>query len=83
MGNGGNIPNPVLKPLTVTETEIGIDFRVFNNKLGIDFTYYDQQTTDDILNATISRASGFGSTSVNLGKLQNSGIESIVIRHAT
>ncbi len=75
MGNGGNIPNPALKPLTVTETELGIDFRVFNNKLGIDFTYYDQQTTDDILNATISRATGFGSTSVNLGKLQNRGIE--------
>ncbi|MEO6283945.1 MAG: SusC/RagA family TonB-linked outer membrane protein [Dyadobacter sp.] len=75
MGNGGNIPNANLKPLTVTETEFGIDFRLFNNKLGVDFTYYDQQTTDDILNATISRASGFGSTSVNLGKLQNRGVE--------
>ncbi|MCE7068018.1 SusC/RagA family TonB-linked outer membrane protein [Dyadobacter sp. CY326] len=75
MGNGGNIPNSMLKPLTVTETEFGIDFRLFNNKIGVDFTYYDQQTTDDILNATISRASGFGSTSVNLGKLQNRGIE--------
>ncbi|MCF0050948.1 SusC/RagA family TonB-linked outer membrane protein [Dyadobacter sp. LJ53] len=75
MGNGGNIPNSMLKPLTVTETEIGIDFRLFNNKIGVDFTYYDQQTTDDILNATISRSSGFGSTSVNLGKLQNRGIE--------
>lgn len=75
MGNNGNIPNPALKPMLVTETEMGIDFRVFNNKLGVDFTYYDQQTTDDILNATISKASGFGSTSVNLGKLQNRGIE--------
>lgn len=78
MGNNGNIPNPNLKPLTVTETEFGIDFRMFNNKLGVDFTYYDQQTTDDILNATISRASGFGSTSVNLGKMQNRGIELLI-----
>lgn len=78
MGNNGNIPNPNLKPLTVTETEFGIDFRVFNNKLGVDFTYYDQQTTDDILNATISRASGFGTTSVNLGKMQNKGIELLI-----
>jgi TonB-linked SusC/RagA family outer membrane protein len=75
MGNDGTIPNPNLKPLTVTEMEFGIDFRVFNNKLGVDFTYYDQQTTDDILDATISRASGFGKTSVNLGKMQNRGIE--------
>ncbi|QRR03309.1 SusC/RagA family TonB-linked outer membrane protein [Dyadobacter sandarakinus] len=78
MGNGGNIPNPNLKPATSTETEMGIEFRLFNNKLGVDFSYYDQQTTDDILNATISRASGFGSTSVNLGKLQNRGIELLI-----
>ncbi|WP_031528220.1 SusC/RagA family TonB-linked outer membrane protein [Dyadobacter crusticola] len=75
MGNNGNIPNPNLRPLSVSETEVGIDFRLFNNKVGVDFTYYDQQTTDDILNATISRASGFGSTSVNVGKLQNRGVE--------
>lgn len=75
MGNGGTIPNPGIRPLTVTEIEVGLDMRLFNNRLGVDFTYYDQQTTDDILNATISRASGFGSTTVNLGQLQNRGIE--------
>ena len=41
----------------------------------MDFTYYDQETTDDILNASISRASGFASTSVNIGKITNKGIE--------
>jgi TonB-linked SusC/RagA family outer membrane protein len=78
MGNNGTIPNPNLKPLTVTETEIGLDFRLFNNKIGVDLTYYDQQTTDDILNATISKASGFGSTAVNLGALQNRGVEILI-----
>lgn len=75
MGNGGTIPNPILKPFTVTEKEFGIDFRLFNNKVAVDFTYYDQQTTDDILSATISKATGFEKTYVNLGKLQNRGIE--------
>jgi outer membrane receptor protein involved in Fe transport len=70
-----NYPNPNLKPFTSTETEVGLDIRFFNNRLGIDFTYYDQKTTDDILDANISRASGFNSTSVNIGELSNKGIE--------
>jgi hypothetical protein len=72
---GTNLPNKDLEPFTSTEMEYGLEARFFNNRLGIDFTYYDQKTTKDILFATISRASGFGSTSVNLGKLTNKGIE--------
>ncbi|MEK6477823.1 SusC/RagA family TonB-linked outer membrane protein [Catalinimonas sp. 4WD22] len=74
-GQNGSIPNPGLLPLTSTEYEIGMDVRFLDNRLGLDFTYYNQRTTDDILNATISRASGFGSTVVNVGELENKGIE--------
>jgi hypothetical protein len=74
-GNNGLIPNPTLKPLTSTELEFGVDMRFLNDRIGLDLTYYNQKTTDDILNATISRASGFGRTSVNVGELQNTGIE--------
>ncbi len=77
-GNNGSIPNPDLKPLTSTEIEFGFDLRFFNNRLGLDLTYYRQKTTDDILNATISRASGFGSTLVNLGEMRNNGIEVLI-----
>src|SRR5690606_14547256 len=75
MGNNGNIPNTTLKPATSTEIEFGLDMRFLNDRLGIDLTYYHQKTTDDILNATISKASGFGTTSVNIGELENKGIE--------
>ncbi|MDX2246824.1 MAG: SusC/RagA family TonB-linked outer membrane protein [Bacteroidia bacterium] len=74
-GNNGSIPNPDILPLTSTEIEVGIDLRFFDNRLGLDATYYSQKTTDDILNASISRASGFGSTLVNLGQLRNRGLE--------
>ncbi|WP_020528983.1 SusC/RagA family TonB-linked outer membrane protein [Flexithrix dorotheae] len=74
-GNNGSIPNPQLQPATSTEMEFGVDLRFFENRFGVDFTYYDQKTTDDILNATISRASGFGSTFVNIGEITNKGIE--------
>ena len=80
-GQNGSIPNPDLLPLTSTEYEIGADVRFFDNRFGIDFTYYHQVSTNDNLNATISRASGFGTTVVNAGKMQNEGIE--VLLNAT
>lgn len=72
---GDNIPNPNLSPALSSEIEFGIEARVLNGRAGVEFTYYDQTTTDDILSATISQASGFNSTSVNIGKLTNKGIE--------
>lgn len=75
---GDNIPNPNLSPALSTEIEFGTDLNFFKGRLGLEFTYYDQKTTDDILSATISRASGFLTTSVNIGELSNKGIELLV-----
>lgn len=74
-GNAGTIPNRFLKPLLSTEVEVGFDVRFFQNRLGLDFTYYQQKSTDDQLNAQVSRSSGFGSTLVNLGEMENKGVE--------
>ncbi|MBP6794175.1 MAG: SusC/RagA family TonB-linked outer membrane protein [Saprospiraceae bacterium] len=77
-GQGGNIPNPNLLPLTSTELEFGADLKFFKNRLSLDLTYYKQKTTNDILAANISRASGFSGVNVNLGELQNSGLEALI-----
>jgi TonB-linked SusC/RagA family outer membrane protein len=77
-GVSGSIPNPILQPLTSTEFEVGLDIRFFDNRLGLDFTYYNQETTDDILKAGISGASGFGTTVLNVGKIENRGIEALL-----
>ena len=73
--NKGTIANPSLSPALSTELEFGADLRFFKGRLGLDIGYYDQKTTDDILNATISASSGFTSTTINIGELQNRGIE--------
>jgi len=75
MGRKGVIPNPDLKPLLSTEFETGIDLRFFNDRLGIDIAYYDQTTTNDILQGSVSETSGFGSSYFNIGKVTNQGIE--------
>jgi TonB-linked SusC/RagA family outer membrane protein len=71
----GSIPNAALTPLTSEEIEVGFDLRFFDGRLGLDFTWYDQTTTDDILQATVSQSSGFGSTTINIGEINNTGIE--------
>lgn len=71
----GTIPNRGLKPFTVTTVEFGFETRMFNNRFGIDFTYYDRKTEDDIVSSQISGTSGFGSVLLNVGEVSNKGIE--------
>ena len=71
----GNFPNPSLRPFRSEELEFGLDVRFLENRIGLDLTYYSQATTDDILQSAISNASGFFTTSVNLGKITNEGVE--------
>ncbi|WKN30717.1 SusC/RagA family TonB-linked outer membrane protein [Porifericola rhodea] len=73
-----SIPNANLQPLTVTETEVGFDVRFLDDRLGIDFAYYDRLTENDIVSASISRTSGYTGVVVNVGEMRNSGIELLV-----
>lgn len=73
--NNSSIPNGFLKPYVTTEVEFGVDLRFLNNRFGIDFAVYDRTTTDNILETTISRASGFEKTLINVGELNNKGFE--------
>jgi TonB-linked SusC/RagA family outer membrane protein len=68
-------PNRDLVPLTSTEFEVGMDVGFFNNRLGFDVSFYLQKTTDDIIPATIPVSSGFGSTWINIGEMENKGYE--------
>lgn len=74
----GRIPNANLVPLSNTEVEIGVDLRLLKNRLGIDFAYYDRKTEDDILFASVSQTSGYGSQVVNVGEVTNNGIELLI-----
>lgn len=70
-----NVPNSQLVPLTMEEYEIGFELRLLNNRIGIDYAYYNKKTTDDILNATISPTSGYSGATVNVGEVSNTGHE--------
>jgi hypothetical protein len=49
-----------------------------NNRVGFDVAYYDKQTTDDIVQVTVSPTSGYSQDVENIGKISNKGIELLV-----
>ncbi len=71
----GTIPLLDLKNELTRAYELGVDLRFFNNRLGVDFTYYDQSTSNQILPVEISAATGFGNRIINAGEIQNRGME--------
>lgn len=73
--NNGTSPNPLLQPFSVSEREIGIELKMFNSRVNLDIAAYDKQTRDQILTVEISNASGYTGTPLNLGSLQNRGME--------
>lgn len=69
------IANSTLRPEITTGIELGADLRFFNGRLGLDVTYYNQSTRDQILAVDISRASGYTSRVLNAGEIVNKGLE--------
>ncbi|RAW01867.1 SusC/RagA family TonB-linked outer membrane protein [Pseudochryseolinea flava] len=67
--------NPNLKPEISTDFETGLDFNLFDNRLGVDVTYYNKTTEGLLLQRTLASSSGFDFMWDNVGKMTNKGIE--------
>ncbi len=64
-----------LRPERKNSWELGIDWRFFNNRIGIDATYYKENTKDQIMTISVPYVSGISSQLVNAGNIQNTGVE--------
>lgn len=69
------IGNDAIKPETKHEFEIGIENKFFNNRLGMEFSYYYNDIKDQILTTTAAASMGATSMLMNVGELTNKGIE--------
>ncbi|MFD2570683.1 SusC/RagA family TonB-linked outer membrane protein [Spirosoma soli] len=77
--NGVNlVTNSSLRPLTSTTYELGIDTKFFNNRLGLDLTFYNRKTTDDIVRTAVSGTTGYQNVLLNIGQVNNRGVEVLV-----
>ena len=69
------IPNKNLKPTRTNSFEVGFETKFLNNRIGIDFTYYNQISRDQILGLASSWTTGYPYRLINAGEIQNQGIE--------
>ncbi|RJE72773.1 SusC/RagA family TonB-linked outer membrane protein [Reichenbachiella sp. MSK19-1] len=72
------LANAELKPEKTASFELGADVRLFKGRLGLDFTYYDNRTSDQIIPIALDIATGYNSRIINAGEIQNNGIELMV-----
>lgn len=67
--------NDQLKPETTTSMEFGTELKFLKNRLGLDFTYYQNNSKDQILQPRVSNATGYILSYVNTGEIENKGFE--------
>jgi iron complex outermembrane receptor protein len=67
--------NPGIKPERKNSLEAGLDFRVLNNRAGIDLTVYNEKINHQIGEIPVTEESGYAKMATNIGSLTNKGIE--------
>ena len=71
----GTLNNPTIKSESTVGTEFGVDLRLFNSKVRLNATYYDQTSSDLVVPVQVTAASGYTNAVSNVGEMNNKGIE--------
>ncbi len=75
MINNYTQPNKDLKPTMTSSYELGLEMKFFNYRMGLDITYYNQNSRDQIIRLASSSTSGYANRLINAGEIQNRGVE--------
>jgi len=72
---GDGLSNPNLNPSETSQTEFGMDLRLFKNRIAVDAAYFISNDGPSIFSLPISSTSGYTSALVNGIKTQKKGYE--------
>ena len=75
LSNPSAIANAGLKPRSTESIELGADVRFWQNRIGLDVAVYRNNTSNQILNVPVDRASGYNAAVLNAGLVRNKGLE--------
>ncbi|PTN07994.1 TonB-linked SusC/RagA family outer membrane protein [Mangrovibacterium marinum] len=64
-----------LRPERIRSFELGTDWKLWDNRFGLDFTYYKLNSRDQFIELPAPSGSGYSTYYVNAGKVINDGIE--------
>ncbi|NHE56550.1 SusC/RagA family TonB-linked outer membrane protein [Cyclobacterium plantarum] len=75
-GTGINrLANPDLRWEKTAQADIGLELGLFQNRLTVEFDYYNRKTTDMLLDSPVPRTSGYATIRRNVGSMENKGVE--------
>lgn len=69
------LANEKLSWENTAQTDIGIDFGLFKNRINGEIDFYYKKTSDLLLNRLLPFTTGFASITENVGELENKGFE--------
>jgi len=69
------LPAKGLRPTRTRSFEVGTELKFFKDRIGLDFTYYNQKSRDQINRVPIPNSSGFQNRMINAGMVSNKGFE--------
>ncbi len=72
---GNTIPNADLKPTRTRSIETGFETKWCNSRISLDFTFYHQNSRDQIIGMATSPTSGYEYRMINAGQILNQGFE--------
>ncbi len=67
--------NNQLQHELISEFEVGADLKFWNNRVGLDFAYYNRESDNQIVTASVTPTTGFTNRIVNAGQIKNEGVE--------
>lgn len=71
----GILGNPDLKPERTSEFEIGTEANFLKKRITLDAAIYDRKTKDLIVSVPLDPSTGFTTKALNIGDVENKGIE--------
>lgn len=77
-GETNRLANLSLKPEISTAFEIGTEIKLLNSRVGLDLTFYQSNTKNQIINIPLSQTSGYSTRSINAGLIKNYGFEAML-----
>lgn len=77
-GETDRLANLSLKPEISTAFEIGAEIKFLKNRIGLDLTYYNSSTKNQIINIPLSNTTGYSSRAINAGMIKNYGFEAML-----
>lgn len=67
--------NPNLRPQNTKSLELGLQLQFFRNRLGLDITYFTDNTVDQIFRVPVASSTGYSTALQNAGELEGKGWE--------